>query len=215
MAATFLAFRSAALTLAHPHVLRSSFTSSARHLADSKHGHKRNLRNENIPFATVVAVDPETGRLREPCSLTDILSTINRRTHFIELVSTPSGLGSPNPIVKIINSKELREKEKARKLARPKSMMQEKEIQLSWGVAEGDLAHKLEKVRKELERGHRVSLVYARKRGTPLPSPGEMERRLQETVDALADVGREWKARESKGFATVISLQKLQSQNSS
>jgi len=89
-------------------------------------------------------VDPETGRLNPPTALGDILSTINPKTHFVELVSE-----DPGPIVKVVNKKEAfdRYKEhKAKLKAVAKQQLDQKEIQLTWGVAQGDLAHKLKKV---------------------------------------------------------------------
>lgn len=160
--------------------------------------------DEDIPHRVVQLVDAETGRLNPPSALRDLLSSIDRKTHHIELVRE-----EPNPIVKIINKKEAFNKRKEQK-ARMKEVARkctQKEIQMTWGVASGDLAHKLNKVREELMKGNRVDLVYAPKKGQPLPSPIEMELRAQETVDFLADVGKEWKSREVQRTVTALYLQ--------
>jgi len=160
-------------------------------------------KNQDIQYSVVQVVDPETGRLNPPIALRDILSTMDPKTHFVELVSE-----NPAPIVKLISKKEAFDKYKALK-ARLKAAkpIDQKEIQLTWGVASGDLTHKLKKVRVELERGNRVDLVYAPKKGHPVPGPKEIQLRVQETVDMMADVGKEWKPREIERSVVVIHFQ--------
>jgi translation initiation factor IF-3 len=150
-------------------------------------------------------VDSETGRLNPPKPLRDILSSVDLKTHYVELVGE-----QPDPTVKIISKKDTFDKFKERKAkmkSTAKNEIEQKEIQLTWGVASGYLAHKLKKVRQELEKGNRVNVLYARKRGQRLPSPQEMEARVQETLDLMRDVGEEWKQRDVQRAVTVIHLQ--------
>jgi len=125
------------------------------------------------------------------------------KKYFVELVSE-----NPAPIVKVVDSREVYHKSKERE-ARVKAGRQpeKKEIQLTWGVASEDLAHKLKKVRAELERGIRVDLIYAPKKGQPFPTQEEIHLRVQETVNMMADIGKEWKPREIKKSAVAIYLQ--------
>jgi translation initiation factor IF-3 len=146
-------------------------------------------------------VDPETGRLNPPVELRDILSQLDLREYSVELVSA-----GPTPIVKVINKRETYEKNKERK-ARARQQMEQKEIQLTWGIASQDLTHKLKKVRAVLERGGRVDLVYAPRKGQPLPTKEGMHARVEETMDILTDVGKEWKPREIKKAVTALYLQ--------
>jgi translation initiation factor IF-3 len=166
---------------------------------------RTHIRNDEIQYAFVRLVDSETGRLNPPKPLRDILSSVNLKTHFVELVGE-----QPDPIVKIISKKDAFDRFKERKAkmkSTAKNEIEQKEIQLTWGVAAGDLVHKLKKVREELEKGNRVDVVYARKRGQRLPSPQEMEARVQETLGLMQDIGKEWKQRDVQRAATVIHLQ--------
>jgi translation initiation factor IF-3 len=206
--ATFCAFRTAAAGLVRP--ARSPSSSRIYEISTFIIPHvryKTNLarhpRNDEIDYRVVQMVDPDTGRLKEPTELRDILASINRKTHFVELVSE-----EPNPIVKIKDKKEeyswMKEKRARLKLA---NSIQQKEVQMTWGVASGDLAHKLKKVRRELEKGNRVDLVYAPKKDQALPSPLKIEERLRETVDLLADVGKEWRPRNIQRNIAILSFQ--------
>ncbi|EPQ59677.1 hypothetical protein GLOTRDRAFT_34401 [Gloeophyllum trabeum ATCC 11539] len=161
-------------------------------------------KNENIPHRTVRLVDPETSKLRPPAPLEEILASFSRKTHFLQLVSE-----RPEPIVKLINKEEARRKRVQQRKAQLQNKMEEKEIQMTWGIASADLEHKLRKVRQELEKGNRVDLVYAPKKGQPLPSPAAREQRVKETLDLLADIGKEWKPREQTARMIVIYLEKL------
>jgi len=182
-------------SLGRPHASQINFSSSSI-------AAKRSLSRE-IPYAVVRLVDPESGQLNPPVALKDILPTFNRKEQFLQLVSE-----HPEPIVKLFNTKDVFAKEKERRakaIAGRRTTIQ-KEIQLTWAVAPGDLEHKLKKVRMELERGYRIDLVYAPKTGAPMANPREMWRRVQETVDSLADIAEEWKPRDISRSITVIYL---------
>ncbi len=138
-------------------------------------------------------VDPDTKSLHPPKPLSAILESLVRNTSdknrlTVELVSE-----KPEPIVKIINPAERYKQEKETKEKRKKSRVQEKEIQMTWGVASGDLEHKLKKARSELQDGNKVNIVYAPKKGQVLPPPAEMQRKIKEITSMLADVGQQWK----------------------
>ncbi|GLB33278.1 putative ribosome disassembly concerning protein [Lyophyllum shimeji] len=161
-------------------------------------------RDENIQHRIVQLVDPETGRLTEPTPLRTILAGLDRRTKYVELVSV-----TPAPIVKVFDKlaesqRSAEAQYKARAAAR-KAI--QKEVQLTWNAAPGDLAHKLEKMRQELERGARVDLVFARKKNQAYLPLEEMQARAQDIVDSLADVAKEWKDREVRAGMTAIFLQ--------
>ncbi|KZT12671.1 uncharacterized protein LAESUDRAFT_10873 [Laetiporus sulphureus 93-53] len=183
----------------------AAFHSTARRFAkETEVKTEGRLRNENIPYQIVRLVNPETSRLDEPVRLSEILKTIDRRREWVELVSdTPE-----NPVVKIIKgsavySKMLERKEKSRE-NRPR---EEKEFQMTWGIASADLGHKLKKVREHLEKGGRANVVYTSKKGQAQPTPQEMEARLNETVTLLEGVGKEWKTRDTTRTTAVMYLQ--------
>jgi translation initiation factor IF-3 len=203
--ATFCAFRTAAAALVRP--ASSSrlceISALAIHHVRYKHQQTRRPRNDEIDFRVVQMVDSETGRLKEATELRDILASIDRKTHFVELVSE-----EPSPIVKIKNKQEVYSKLKEKRMkSREAHTVQQKEVQMTWGVASGDLAHKLNKVRRELEKGNRVDLVYAPKKDQTLPSQLQMEERLRETVGLLADVGKEWRPRNIQRNVAILSFQ--------
>lgn len=153
----------------------------------------------------VQLVDPATKRLQPPTSVREIMSSINLNTHFVELVAE-----YPNPIVKVSSKKDAFDKLKASKERRKlqaRQSIEEKEIQMTWGVARGDLAHKLNKVIEELRKGNRVELVFAPKKGQVVPTPRNMDIRVQEILDLTKDVGKEWKPREVRNVVTILHLQ--------
>ena len=79
---------------------------------------------------------------------------------------------------------------------------------MTWGVADADLEHKLDKVREEIEKGHRVNLVIAPKSQQPIPPRPEMEERVQHILDNLKDVAKEWQERTFERRTAIIRLQK-------
>lgn len=162
--------------------------------------------NDQIPFKFVRIADPETGGLRPPTSLKTILNSIDCKTHHVELVA-----GAPDPIVKIVDTRQAREKYKEmKKQAQATARAQaRKEIQVSWSVAEGDLAHKLGKARQELSGGKKVDLVFISRPGQERPTKQMMYTRVEGALNALADVGKEWLPRGARRDATILFLKPL------
>lgn len=213
--ATFTAFRQVVLRtvirprpilhldrqlLAHPRLVRAAHDSSA------DKDKSKILRDDKIPHRLVQLVDPATKHLLPLRPLAELLASIDRKTQFVELVAE-----HPAPIVKIIEKKAAYEKRKEQK-RRAKEVKRrniQKEVQLTWGVALGDLEHKLKKVRSDLEKGYRVDLVFAPKSGHELPSPTEMQNRADKTVALLSDVAKEWKPRETRKTMIAIYFQGL------
>ena len=169
----------------------------------------KRLTDDNIPFHLVRLVDSESGSLLPLAPFKPILDSIDRKTHHVELVAN-----APDPIVKIVNTKDAREKYKElKKRAQAAARAQvRKEIQLSWGVAAGDLAHKVEKVRQELMGGKRVDLIFASKKGQVVPTKQEMDARLKGVLETLVDVGREYLPREERKTTNVLYLKPLSQQ---
>jgi len=162
-------------------------------------------RDHDIPHRIVHLVN-EDGRLEPPIPLAHHLASIDSKTHFIELVSE-----HPQPIVKIRSKKE--EVQKAKEWQQRQKEVAannvQKEIQMTWGVEQGDLAHKLNKVRKELQKGSRVELVFAPKVNQRVPSPAVMEARLNETAEKIAEFAKEWLPRKVERGVAILYLKKL------
>ena len=169
------------------------------------------LRDENITYKRVHLADPETGALGPPTPLVDIIAAARRmepsrpeenaeaggdkkvkwwkqRRYCVELVAE-----RPQPIVKIIDLVDSYHKKREAAKKKKDSVVREKEIQMTWSVAQGDFEHKMRKAREALADGERVTIGFARKKGQQFPKPVEMTARLDETAQSLADVAEEWK----------------------
>jgi translation initiation factor IF-3 len=164
-----------------------------------------NPRDRDIPHSIVQLVNEE-GRLGPPTPLSHLLASIDSQTHFIELVNE-----NPLPIVKIRDKQEQFKKQQEwnRRQKEVAASNVQKEIQMTWGVESGDLAHKLNKARKEVEKGNRVELVFAPKVNQRAPSPAQMEARINETVEKIAEFAREWMPRKVERGVAILYLKKL------
>ena len=171
-------------------------------------------RDENIKFKYVCLVDSKTGDLGPLTPLSEIIRSVrnmNDSNPTNELASGEDNKNTkwwkrqkfcvelaaetPTPIVKIVHlGQEYRKNRESAKKKKEK-IVKEKEVQMSWSVAEGDFDHKLKKTKEALEEGERVVIGFTRKKGQPFPKPEAMQARLQETVEALSDLAEEWKGR--------------------
>ncbi|KAJ7590592.1 hypothetical protein C8J56DRAFT_537581 [Mycena floridula] len=177
---TFLAFRSVALSICRRQSCASTSnlfsTSTAAFAAAGR------ARNKRIPFENVTVIDEQGGLA--PGKMSQLLETIPK-SKFVELVRE-----SP-PMVKIIDKEEARAKVKLKK-DREKEMKrrnQHKEFQLSWSSAEGDVAHKVERVKEMLAQGALVDVVFAPKPKAPRLKPHEMEVRVDKFLAQLEGTG--------------------------
>ncbi|KAH7924824.1 hypothetical protein BV22DRAFT_1090180 [Leucogyrophana mollusca] len=189
--------------LVTPHLIATSVPSSSRHASAAP---VARLTGDKIPHPYVRVVNSETGKLEPVTSLKSLIASLDKKVWLVELVSE-----KPEPLVKIVDRKEsfrkLKEQQRAHRAGIKASA--QKEIQVTWGVGAGDLEHKLAKARSELEKGYRVDIVIAPKKRQPLPKPSEMEARANEMAATLADIAKEWKARDVQKTITVMSFQKL------
>lgn len=147
-------------------------------------------KDEDIKHNRVQVVNAE-GKLEPPIPLATILASLDRKKYFVQLVT------DNQPIVKILDKQEAYKKAKALKRAKKAADRgpEEKEIQMTWGVATGDLSHKMDKVRTELEKKNRVSLIFAPKKGQPVPPPNERDEKMNEILEMLKDIGQESRPR--------------------
>lgn len=123
------------------------------------------------------------------------------------------------PVVRILDN--AAEREKARhaearlKLTR-KAAAEDKEVQVSWGSAVGDLKHKAALARGILERGDRATIIFAAKSGgagisytgTGEEGAAPAKREQKERViavfeEALEDIGMKWTDDEVRKGALV------------
>ncbi|KAG6333083.1 hypothetical protein ID866_6007 [Astraeus odoratus] len=182
------------------------FTPRSLARVSSKLPDTRKPTNEKIPYSFVRVVDPETDKLSPTKqSLSALLSSLDLKKWIVELVSE-----KPEPIVRVIDRREAFQKYKEQRKAMKKGLKSgeaPKEIQLTWGTASGDISHKLAKARSHLEKGCKVDVVFAPRKGQGLPSPKERHARANEVALALEDIAKEWKAREVTPAMTIMFFQ--------
>ncbi|ROT38899.1 hypothetical protein SODALDRAFT_332340 [Sodiomyces alkalinus F11] len=113
--------------------------------------------------------------------------------------------GPPIAVCKIVDRAEERrrdaQREKERKAkARQAAKSKQKEVEVGWAIAAHDLDIKLGRARGFLEKGHKVDLVVARKKGARAAERAEMEelvKNVREMVAAIPGV-KERKASEGE-----------------
>lgn len=209
----FIAFRVAAAPIFRPAALPRLTRLPAQCIRQPPLWHralriegKRHIKDNQIYklYRVVQLVNSETGRLGEPTPLKEILDSIDRNTEFVELVS-----GGPAPVVKILNKHEVylyKKEQKSREKEGRKANAQ-KEVQFTWGAAESDLAHKLERVRVELAKGSKVDIVFTARKGQKSPPRWEMQRRLTEIAEMFSDISKEWRGKEYSRIIAAVYLQ--------
>lgn len=208
----FLAFRTAVVSVLRPRNVHRitqdlvTINTTSPMFQTAIRGTKRSHpKNGQIPYEVVQVLDPD-GTMHHPTRLTKLLESIDPTTHLVRLIEHHP------PTVQILTQLE----EKMRKLqtkaekkvSESKRRIANKEAQLSWFTSGMDLEHKLAKAKAELQKGDvRLDVVFNPKRGVRNPTRDEMLRYMQEVVDALADVGNEWREREFRGGSVRLFLQ--------
>ena len=216
--------------------LRATLLSSSQHalLTFSPLGSRfaSNLKdtppiNNDIPYTYVRVVDPETRKPLPPKLLSEVVNELATETQskpgegppktfitqFAQLVAPPSEATGGYALVKLVDRREAaaREKTQRTKAQASRKATEEKEIQLAWSIAAADIQHKLRKARQELRRGVRVQLVFAPKAGggseRDSGTRAKQQALVTQVLDALADVGKEWRTRDERRNMMVIYLQ--------
>ncbi|KAJ3842617.1 hypothetical protein F5878DRAFT_607230 [Lentinula raphanica] len=174
-----------------PYNISSSLATRRLHASAITHSKFRKLKNEKIPFSEVHLVESD-GQLVKT-GLQDLLAKIDKDDFYVELQAM-----EPLAVVKVINRKEAAARKKQAKEQQKQNAKKnvKKEFQFTWGMAMGDLEHRLDRAKAELKRGARVDLVFAPKSGQKAPPVAEMREKMQLIADKVADVGVEWKSRE-------------------
>ncbi|KAI0052630.1 hypothetical protein FA95DRAFT_1601674 [Auriscalpium vulgare] len=180
------------------------------------------LRNDNIPYKVVRVVDNETKKPGPPIPLKDVLALLRHpsdikpkktvTTHYVEVVRQPSEDMDGFALVKLfdIKAQTARQRQQREHQRATRKLTEQKEVQLTWHIAGGDLEHKLRKVREEIASGYRVDLVFAPKSGQQPLTPQKMDAKATEAVQALQDVAREWRERDKRRKnVCVVYLQDL------
>jgi translation initiation factor IF-3 len=148
-------------------------------------------------FRSIQVVSPTDNSLSPVTPLRRILESYDHSTHTLVLVSLEP------PIAKLLEKEAIRQKarvaEVKAKLAR-KTAVDEKEIQVSWASAIGDLKHKVTTARKTLENGDRATIICAPKAGSDKVSQDHQSEVVGMFEKELEGLGTRWKEDEkSKG----------------
>ncbi|KAJ3544582.1 hypothetical protein NMY22_g2737 [Coprinellus aureogranulatus] len=146
-------------------------------------------RGAKIGLKRVHVQDPSTGLVGPLRSLDELLEE-TKDEYIVELVQE-----NP-PIVKLIDIKEARAATLAERLRakRKGGTEDQKEAVLTWATEPADEAHRLQKVREDLEKGNcKVDLTFMTKKRTRPPPRAEMQAKVEEIAESLEDVAKQWK----------------------
>lgn len=163
-------------------------------------------RDDEIKAWSVYLVKEDGGLEDGTRNTYEILSSIDRKTQSLVVVSQGEEEGDV-PICKIVDKKAMREAEKARALAARRSTITTKTIELNWAIGGNDLAHRMQRVKDFLEKGHRVEVVMAVKRKGKKATEEEARELTEKVRKAIGECegARENRPMEGKllGSATI------------
>lgn len=159
----------------------------------------KHLRERRRPLRALVI--SENGELHsEPVDLVALIERVNHKdpaagikfpeylVQFIRENHDPGDPASP-PTVKILSRRDLYLGDKAKKEKSFNARVVEKEVQMRWEISGVDFERKMEQVRKELDKGHRVNIVITVRGGARVQPP--TRRAKQEAVERIAEALRE------------------------
>ncbi|GAA6039853.1 hypothetical protein JCM8097_006763 [Rhodosporidiobolus ruineniae] len=162
--------------------------------APKRQASKGVLRDEDIPHRTVILVDPTTKALLPPSTVSSLLASLDRTRFSIQLADA----SADPPICRLVDKKaeydkarEKKDKDKER-AKQPNSVANQppREVHFTWGVSAHDLEHKLKKGREFLEKGGRVQVHLADKKGTTVRPNQEVKQQVIRQVEqALEGIG--------------------------
>ena len=142
----------------------------------------RKPRNNEIKLPLVQLVDPVTQKLQDPAPPSEIVAKADMKNFYVELVSQEP------PIVRLVNRKDAHVAKLARKAKLKQVKVEHKELQMTWNVADTDVAHKLRKAREHLAGGNFVDIAFAPKARQPKLQHQEMVQKMELVVETLKDV---------------------------
>lgn len=157
----------------------------------------------------------EDNKITGPHKTQRLLSTLDLSTYSLRTIESalpppkPSEDGKPErprrpggqfPLCRVVHKAEEYKREQARSKAKKDSVRaaKQKGVEISWAIAENDLALKLKQMRGFLEKGQKVAVTFARKKGARTATGAEMQAAIQAVKDAAAGVpgAKAWKAAE-------------------
>ncbi|KAL8728601.1 MAG: hypothetical protein Q9181_005288 [Wetmoreana brouardii] len=176
------------------------------------------LRDEAIGAQFIQIVNADKS-LQQPRSLSDSLASIDRRTYFLVQVGEklhPRYENQPGPgegqqdvrpripVCKVIDKSSFRLAERAKLKPKKNASAVTKEVEINWGMAENDLKHRLERLKKFLDEGKRVEVVFGRKRKGWMQRKDVTDREADSILKQIREAAgtvegaREWKNMEGE-----------------
>lgn len=146
-------------------------------------------RGAKIGLKRVHVQDPSSGLVGPLQSLDELLES-TKDDYIVELIEE-----NP-PIVKLIDIKEARAAtlEERLRAKRKGGSEDQKEAQLAWTIDPADEAHRLQKIREDLEKGNcKFDLVFVTKRKQKPPPRSEMQAKIEGIAESMEDVAKQWK----------------------
>ncbi|KAI0167339.1 hypothetical protein BJ166DRAFT_519665 [Pestalotiopsis sp. NC0098] len=111
-----------------------------------------------------------------------------------------------SPVCRIVDKQRHKREAEARAKEARKKELNRKELELNWAIAPNDLQHRLKQLRGFLEKGRRVELMVAKKRGGRVATADEARLLMDALSETATEVGATEVKREGKfpGVARII-----------
>lgn len=142
------------------------------------------IKDEDIRASQVQVVN-ENGSLDPPERTIDVLRSLNRSEYF--LIQVSPGTVDRLPVCKVMNKKILREQEKAKAKAAHSAKTAIKQIELNWAIDGHDLTHRMKQLVSFLEKGRKVEIILARKKGKRAPTVEEVKKVMDTVLDTIKE----------------------------
>lgn len=159
----------------------------------------KHLREQRRPLRAFV-INENRELHPEPADVLSLIERVNQKDpaagvkfpeYFVQFVREnhiPDDATSL-PTVRIVNKRDLYLGGKAKKEKSFNARVVEKEVQMRWEISEVDFGRKMEQIRKELDKGHRVNIVLTVRGGAKVQPPTWQAK--QETVERIAEALKE------------------------
>jgi len=106
-------------------------------------------------------------------------------------------------VCRVVDTSVEKEKAKAEKetaLSEKQAAAQTKQLELSWAIASNDLSHKIKRLQEFLDKGARVEVLLARKKGGRTATPEEAEALIERVKEVAASVAGTTEYKKSDGL---------------
>lgn len=154
-------------------------------------------RDAEITARSVILVNRDNS-LSPPTNTSRVLASLDPSAQSLIQIN-PAVPGEP-PLCKIVDKKKLYDQSKKAKNAK-KSAVVSKSIELNWAIEEGDLGHRLKRLREFLEKGFKVEVAIAVKRKGRKATIEEAEALIGKVRGEVKDIQG---AREGKKMEGVV-----------